>query len=66
MAGKVEIQRMEDICLMAEKRTTMSLSEKTKERLSKFGYAGESLETALNRLMDRLEKCEEERAKKNN
>jgi hypothetical protein len=63
MQANIEMHRMTDVRLMAEKRTTMSLSEKTRDRLSKFGFAGESLETALNRLMDQVEK---ERRKKEN
>lgn len=40
---------------MAEKITTVSLTNKTKERLIKKGKMGESMDTLLNRLMDRLE-----------
>ena len=45
---------------MAEPRTSISISKSTKDRLAKFGCAGESLETALIRV---LEIAESQKAK---
>jgi len=41
-----------------EKIRTIRLSEKTKERLKKFGKMGEDYDQLLNRLLDRIEKNE--------
>ena len=50
------------------RRTSLSLSDETKTRLSKFGYAGESLETALLRVLEmaeELKRLREEQDKRN-
>jgi len=52
MAGKVEMLYIGNIHHMAESRTSISISKNTKDRLAKFGCAGESLETALIRVLE--------------
>jgi len=40
------------------KLTTIQVSEETKDRLRKYGIIGDSYETALSRVLDRIEKLE--------
>ena len=62
MAGKVETLGIEYIRSMPEGRTSISISKNTKDRLAKFGFAGESLETALIRVLEIAEKHKNEEA----
>jgi hypothetical protein len=41
-------------------KPAVRMSEETKARLSKHGFAGESLETALIRVLDKAEKYDKE------
>jgi len=63
MEGKIEMQSSKDIMLMSGERTSISVSKDTKDRISNFGRAGESLETALIRALDMADehkKCKKE------
>ncbi|MHB8118659.1 MAG: hypothetical protein ACYDHX_08040 [Methanothrix sp.] len=44
-------------------KPAIRVSEETKIRVSKHGFAGESLETALLRALDKAEKYDEEHGK---
>ena len=43
--------------------TSMKLSKKTRDRIAKFGVAGESLETALIRALEIAEDCKRQQEK---
>ncbi|MGA9097522.1 MAG: hypothetical protein WB392_01160 [Methanotrichaceae archaeon] len=66
MLGKVEMQSLDDIRPMPGKRTSISLSEETRDRLANFGKAGESLETALIRALDLADECKAMKEKRKN
>ena len=44
-------------------KPAIRVSEETKDRIANFGRAGESLETALIRVLDKAEKYDEEHGK---
>jgi hypothetical protein len=44
-------------------KPAIRVSEETKDRIANFGRAGESLETALIRILDKAEKYDEEHGK---
>jgi len=44
--------------------TLIKMAEETKARIANFGKAGESLETALIRALDKAEKCDKEHSKR--
>jgi hypothetical protein len=48
---------------MAESVKPIKISEKEYKRLQKFGFAGESINTALKRVLDIAEKQEEQEKK---
>jgi predicted DNA-binding protein len=49
---------------MAGRTTSIRLSKETRDRIANFGKAGESLETALIRVLEIAEECEKRRASK--
>ena len=51
-----------NVMYMAGRTTSIRLSKDTRDRLANFGKAGESLETALIRVLDIAEECEKRRA----
>lgn len=42
------------------KLTTIQVKEETKDRLRRYGHIGDSYETALSRILDRIEELEAE------
>lgn len=46
---------MTHIDTMTDKKTTVALSEETKEQLANFGTKGESFDTILQRVMSKTE-----------
>ncbi len=44
-------------------KTTIKVSKELRDRISKFGYAGESLETAVERIIAIAEKEQEKKRK---
>lgn len=56
MDAKLKMKPMMNIVIMQSDRTSISVSRETRDRLAKFGCAGESFETVLNRVLDIAEK----------
>ncbi len=60
MSGKIEMPSAEYIPSMAEGKTSISITKATRDRLAEFGRAGESLETALIRVLEIAERHTDE------
>jgi len=62
LSNGVRCNSMEDISSLKSdsQKPAIRVSEETKERIAKFGYAGESLETALVRALVVAERHREE------
>ncbi|MGD0952879.1 MAG: hypothetical protein ABR985_10905 [Methanotrichaceae archaeon] len=53
------------VCMKGEpQKPAIRVSEETKARIANFGKAGESLETALIRALDKAEKYDKEHSKR--
>lgn len=53
------------VCMKGEsQKPAIRVSEETKDRIANFGKAGESLETAIIRALDKAEKCDKEHSKR--
>lgn len=51
---------------MTDEMTTMKISKRNRDRVAKFGVAGETLDVALTRAMDKLEDLEYEKLQRKN
>jgi len=58
------VQLVNVVYMAAKATTSIRLSKDTRDRIANFGKAGESLETALIRVLEVAEDCEKRRVAK--